>query len=189
MPSRSPPHLDLPGRLFTGRHTTPCSPDSASRGKACNNNVVFPIPGSPPINMTEPGTTPPPRTRSKLAHSVLCLGSPRFDIGDGGGDRPWPPSRGLPCRPFGAGASRSSLKLFHPPQSGQRPEPTRGLVAACLAMKRRFCLVQFRLTFPALPIGIVKETDEKRKAVGKLDMSPRGLVVKTGVTVVRARDA
>ena len=29
----------------------------------CNINVDLPIPGSPPINTSEPGTIPPPRTR------------------------------------------------------------------------------------------------------------------------------
>ena len=31
---------------------------------SCNNSVDFPIPGSPPIRVTEPGTNPPPITLS-----------------------------------------------------------------------------------------------------------------------------
>ena len=31
---------------------------------SCNNNVDFPIPGSPPIRVIDPGTNPPPITRS-----------------------------------------------------------------------------------------------------------------------------
>src|SRR5699024_6676555 len=31
--------------------------------EVCNNKVDFPIPVSPPINTSEPGTIPPPKTR------------------------------------------------------------------------------------------------------------------------------
>jgi hypothetical protein len=31
---------------------------------ACSSSVDFPIPGSPPSSISEPGTTPPPSTRS-----------------------------------------------------------------------------------------------------------------------------
>ncbi|MFT4941501.1 MAG: hypothetical protein ACI88A_004571, partial [Paraglaciecola sp.] len=30
----------------------------------CNNKVLFPAPGEPPMSIAEPGTTPPPNTRS-----------------------------------------------------------------------------------------------------------------------------
>ncbi|SUZ67967.1 uncharacterized protein METZ01_LOCUS20821 [marine metagenome] len=36
----------------------------------CNNSVDFPAPGSPPIKTTEPGTRPPPRTRSSSLSPV-----------------------------------------------------------------------------------------------------------------------
>ena len=55
--------VDLGRRLFAGdqhggarRAPTPAS--------AWRTNVLLPIPGSPPTSTSEPGTTPPPRTRS-----------------------------------------------------------------------------------------------------------------------------
>ncbi len=36
----------------------------------CNSNVDLPIPGSPAISVTEPGTTPPPSTRSNSENPV-----------------------------------------------------------------------------------------------------------------------
>ena len=39
--------------------------------QACNNNVDLPIPGSPPSNVTEPVTSPPPSTRSSSPRPVV----------------------------------------------------------------------------------------------------------------------
>ena len=36
-------------------------------------NVLFPIPGSPPSNTTDPGTIPPPRTRSNSLNPLVSL--------------------------------------------------------------------------------------------------------------------
>ena len=38
---------------------------------SCNSSVLLPIPGSPPSNVTEPGTTPPPSTRSSSLSPVV----------------------------------------------------------------------------------------------------------------------
>ena len=38
--------------------------------RSCKSNVLFPIPGSPPSNVTEPGTRPPPSTRSSSSIPV-----------------------------------------------------------------------------------------------------------------------
>jgi hypothetical protein len=40
------------------------APFAASRAASWSNSVDLPIPGSPPNNTIEPGTNPPPRTRS-----------------------------------------------------------------------------------------------------------------------------
>ena len=52
----------------------------------CSDNVDLPMPGSPPIRVTEPGTMPPPRTRlnslllvSMRVASVVAIS----DIGNG----------------------------------------------------------------------------------------------------------
>ena len=41
----------------------------------CNKSVDFPIPGSPPIKLTDPKTIPPPRTRLSSSLGVTILGS------------------------------------------------------------------------------------------------------------------
>ena len=48
---------------------------SASALHICNNNVDFPIPGSPPTNTREPTTIPPPNTRSNSSILVLIRSS------------------------------------------------------------------------------------------------------------------
>ena len=37
------------------------SPLFARSADTCKSNVDFPIPGSPPINISDPGTIPPPK--------------------------------------------------------------------------------------------------------------------------------
>src|SRR5699024_11429408 len=50
----------------------------------CSNRVDFPIPGSPPIKTSDPGTIPPPNTRDRkstrlnsshvsISYAVFCL--------------------------------------------------------------------------------------------------------------------
>ena len=41
---------------------------------SCRSNVDFPIPGSPPKRVTDPGTKPPPRTVSNSLSPDLNLG-------------------------------------------------------------------------------------------------------------------
>ena len=54
-------------------------PDSAQRCATLSSSVDFPTPGSPASSVTEPGTTPPPSTRSSSPKPVercrLTLGS------------------------------------------------------------------------------------------------------------------
>ena len=41
--------------------------------QSCNIKVDFPIPGSPPINVNEPSTNPPPRTLSISSNPLETL--------------------------------------------------------------------------------------------------------------------
>src|SRR5690606_26463609 len=86
---------------------------------ACSSRVDLPMPGSPPIRMAEPGTRPPPVTRSSSAIPVLRRG--------GGALMPVRPTNSMrlpPVRlwPFGkAGSIDSSTMLFHSPQESHLP--------------------------------------------------------------------
>ena len=89
---------------------TNCDPDE----------VDFPIPGSPPIRMAEPGTRPPPRARSSSASPVPCRCGiwPGASSGTNSTARP-PLDRSCFCEKTVAGAS--SANVFHSPQSGHWP--------------------------------------------------------------------
>jgi prepilin-type N-terminal cleavage/methylation domain-containing protein len=57
------------GRGSDGMGNGPFSPIEilicpSNPASTCSNRVDLPIPGSPPIRMTDPGTIPPPKTRS-----------------------------------------------------------------------------------------------------------------------------
>jgi hypothetical protein len=86
-------------------------------------SVLLPIPGSPPMSTIEPGTMPPPSTRS---NSPMPDGTRAASLTSTAshGTAPAPGSsasvawRALPPE---ATSWRSSTKLFHSPQSGQRP--------------------------------------------------------------------
>src|SRR3954470_9020169 len=78
------------------------------------------MPGAPPISTSDPGTSPPPSTRSNSPMPVLN----RSTLGDS----TWPSGIGFRARPAGrplaardAAARFSSAIVFHSPQPGQRP--------------------------------------------------------------------
>src|SRR3954452_9837729 len=74
------------------------------------------MPGSPPSSVTEPGTTPPPSTRSSSDTPVerVDQASTSTSVIGTAGDS------GAPTA--GADASRrSSSRVFQPPQEGHRP--------------------------------------------------------------------
>ncbi len=107
----------------TSRHR---APRAAIWPSACINNVLLPMPGSPPISVTEPGTRPPPRTRSSSASSVGRGAAPEMTtspIGTGTGTA----RRALPApdaaRPAEtrAGGRVDSETDPHVPHSVQRP--------------------------------------------------------------------
>src|SRR5450756_2949612 len=82
------------------------------------------MPGSPPTRTTEPGTRPPPRTRSMSAIPVGMRGTAAAATSESrtapeeeevAKDAEAAPPRG------GASAERSSTRVLHAPHSGQRP--------------------------------------------------------------------
>jgi hypothetical protein len=50
------------------------------RNAICNINVDFPMPGSPPTNINEPATNPPPKTLSNSMLPVAILALPAFSM-------------------------------------------------------------------------------------------------------------
>src|SRR5881296_671081 len=120
------------------------TPACSSRAAHCSRSVDFPMPGSPPTSTTDPGTMPPPKTKSNsrrpVCHRRTPAPSPRADRRTGGradGELAGRCAR-PPVRPTG-----SSTSVFHAPHASQRP-PHFG----CSAPQS----VQ-RNTEPALPTG------------------------------------
>ena len=108
-----------PTRRAPPRRPRPAAPS------ACSSNVDLPMPGSPPSRVTEPGTRPPPRTRSSSATPVgrgRALGGVDLE------DRRRPVGRPVARRagPRPGGAPRPPPRgCSTPPHVGQRP-PTSG---------------------------------------------------------------
>src|SRR5579859_4027681 len=97
-------------------------------------SVDLPTPGSPPTRMSDPGTTPPPSTRSTSVSPVrrrTASSRTTSAIGTasaGPGPPAWPAAavsagsrRGPGRRPAAGAARRSSTRLFHAEHPGQRP--------------------------------------------------------------------
>src|SRR3954469_12039754 len=87
-------------------------------------SVDLPMPGEPPSSTSEPGTRPPPSTRSSSPMPVCSRGTrstatSRSGTGRAAAPAPPPPRPAAPPA-RGAGA-RSSTSVFHSPQPGQRP--------------------------------------------------------------------
>src|SRR5437660_4518783 len=97
------------------------TPACSSRAAHCSSRVDFPMPGSPPTSTTDPGTMPPPSTKSNSRRPVcqrVNVPPPTADRRTGGlpdgaacllSERP-------PARP-----TASSTSVFHAPQESQRP--------------------------------------------------------------------
>ena len=85
-------------------------------------SVDLPMPGEPPRRTSEPGTRPPPSTRSNSPMPVSRRGrrsaaTSRSRMGRAGAG---PLALGRPAPRRAAGA-RSSASEFHSPHAGQRP--------------------------------------------------------------------
>src|SRR2546422_1098458 len=78
------------------------------------------MPGSPPTNTTDPGTIPPPSTKSNSRRPVCHRSNPTVPTADSrtGGlpDGDGPRSGRLSVRP-----TASSTSVFHAPHASQRP--------------------------------------------------------------------
>ena len=80
------------------------------------------MPGSPPMSSAEPGTMPPPVTRSSSVRPVEKRGaSPVRPLRPSKAmTRPLPPLRASP-EPGGATTSASSISVFHSSHEGHLP--------------------------------------------------------------------
>jgi hypothetical protein len=76
-------------------------------------------PGSPAIRMAEPGTTPPPQTRSNSSTPVTMRGGAGVSTSRVSKARPGPrlDARGGASAPGGAAPASSSTRVFHCPQA------------------------------------------------------------------------
>ena len=88
-------------------------------------SVDLPIPGAPPSSTSEPGTRPPPSTRSSspIPVDIRASGVAPTSPSRRTSERPEPASPPAPPRPRprGAGATRSSTSVFQAPQPGHWP--------------------------------------------------------------------
>ena len=84
----------------------------------CNMSVDFPMPGSPPTSTTDPGTIPPPRTRSSSGIPQLIRGSADTSSSVIGTGRTALLAFGPEER---EGVEISSTNVFHPSQFGHLP--------------------------------------------------------------------
>src|SRR6201746_2499480 len=82
--------------------------------------VDLPTPGSPPISSAEPGTMPPPVTRSNSATPVTRRGGASSSVLRSSSAKRRPLTRLVAPAPMGAGAP-SSVMVFHPPQDSHFP--------------------------------------------------------------------
>ncbi len=89
-------------------------PAAASEQSTWKSSVDLPMPGGPKSSVTEPATTPPPRTRSSSPTPVGRGRAPSVDTSRSG--------TGAACRAARApGRVVAGANVFHSPQLGQRP--------------------------------------------------------------------
>ena len=83
----------------------------------------MPTPGSPAIRMAEPGTTPPPHTRSNSDRPVTMRGGSGVSASSVWKAMPVPPRRALEAEsaPGCTPPATSSTRVFHAPQPEHCP--------------------------------------------------------------------
>src|SRR5258708_4701055 len=100
------------------------TPACSRRAAHWSKRVDFPIPGSPPTSVTEPGTMPPPSTKSNSASPVRQRSAPPALTSarrTGGGPAGRPARERRCARPGAWRPSGSSARVFHAPHASQRP--------------------------------------------------------------------
>ena len=109
-------------------HTSSTGRSRATWSSICSSSVDLPMPGSPPTSTSEPGTMPPPSTRSSSAMPLLkrsAADETTSDRATGPEAAPPAPSRTclplLPARPRAGATTASSTNESQAPQSGQWP--------------------------------------------------------------------
>ena len=103
-------------------------------------SVLFPIPGSPPISTSDPGTMPPPSTRSNSSMPEGTRDSSPESIASKGFGLEAPTGRVIwSGRPLPGGGALSALLHEAVPVAavGASPEPLGALEAARLAGEER----------------------------------------------------
>ena len=106
------------------RYRRRACPALASAAETCISSVDLPMPGSPPMRITEPRTKPPPVTRSNSARpdgvrGASCVSPARPSSGN---TRPFARLGRVATGPAsGCAAPVSSTTVFQPPQASQRP--------------------------------------------------------------------
>src|SRR5438128_547678 len=84
-------------------------------------SVDLPTPGSPPTRSAEPGTNPPPQTRSNSAIWVARLGGASSSVLRSSSAKGLPRIALRAPAPAGAGAASSTM-VFQPPQASHLPD-------------------------------------------------------------------
>ena len=79
------------------------------------------MPGSPPTSSAEPGTSPPPVTRSNSAMPVTRRGGGASSVLRSSSANLRPLTRRAALAPMG-GAAPSSVMVFQPPQASHLPD-------------------------------------------------------------------
>ena len=111
-------------------------PSPAIASIACNRIVDLPTPGSPPSNVTDPGTRPPPSTRSNSAIPV----ENRFDVltstAPSGIGRATESGMSTAACAASRRSAATCTTLPHSPQSPQRPTHFEASAPHCSQPKR-----------------------------------------------------
>ena len=146
-PMRSARPPDLRRGLLAGdvQHRRP---RAASRPATWRSSVDFPMPGSPPNSAIEPGTKPPPRTRSTspmpdASRAASALSTTAIGVSDGD---PRHGARRRCRRERRRGLATVSTSVFHAPHDGHWPAHFGEAAPHCW---QRYCV--FRAGTSALP--------------------------------------
>ena len=94
------------------------APSAAMAPSACRTSVLLPMPGSPPMSVTEPATSPPPSTRSSSATPVARRGAP---LGSTSASETGLVLGSESLDPLVAAVVGAASSEPHSPHSGQRP--------------------------------------------------------------------